>query len=169
MIVYYLRNDCEVDAERCRFALREKSPVALSTVDGTGRVAHVTGFVQSIEFDADRAVGMRWRVAIDVLTIASTSLVSPEVFESIWSQRCVDGRAGDRPVPEPSLDSPGVMPLVGEGVAAGVTEHVRVRLELETGPDRDPLDHAGKAGRCERRAALAHGRCAFALKPSQGS
>jgi hypothetical protein len=32
---------------------------------------------------------------------------------------------------EPALDRPGVVPLVGEGVAAGVAEHVRVRLELQ--------------------------------------
>ena len=32
---------------------------------------------------------------------------------------------------EPSLDRPGVVTLVGKGVAAGVAQHVRVGLELE--------------------------------------
>jgi hypothetical protein len=34
---------------------------------------------------------------------------------------------------EPALDRQGVVPLVGEGVAAGVAQHVRVRLELQAG------------------------------------
>ena len=57
---------------------------------------------------------------------------------------------------EPSLDRPGVMPLVGEGLAAGVTKHVRMRLQFETKPSAcRPLNHPRKAGSRERRAALA--------------
>jgi hypothetical protein len=37
--------------------------------------------------------------------------------------------------------------LVGERVAAGVAEHVRVRLQLKAGGTRCPLDHPGEAGR----------------------
>jgi hypothetical protein len=36
---------------------------------------------------------------------------------------------------EPALDRPGVVPLVGERVAAGVAEHVRMRLEFEISGD----------------------------------
>jgi hypothetical protein len=36
-------------------------------------------------------------------------------------------------MPEPSLDRPGVVPLVGEGIPAGVAHHVGVRLELQVG------------------------------------
>jgi hypothetical protein len=44
-------------------------------------------------------------------------------------RRCVDRGARDR---WPSrLDCPGVVPLVGENVATGVAEHVRVRLQFE--------------------------------------
>jgi hypothetical protein len=34
---------------------------------------------------------------------------------------------------QPTLDRPGVVTLVGEGMAAGVAKHVRMRLQLETG------------------------------------
>jgi hypothetical protein len=36
-----------------------------------------------------------------------------------------------------------------------MAQHVRVRLEIEAGFRAGPLDHLGKAGRSERRAALA--------------
>jgi hypothetical protein len=123
MSVCYLRNDSEIDAEQCRISLRNISPIGLSTLDSAGRVAYVTGFVQSIEFDAERAIGMRWRVEIDVLTVASLSSISPEVLESISRPCRVDGGAGNRPTPEPSLNGPGVVPpLVGEGVPTGVPQ-----------------------------------------------
>ena len=35
---------------------------------------------------------------------------------------------------EPSLDRPRVVALVGQGVAAGVPQHVGVRLELQLAP-----------------------------------
>jgi hypothetical protein len=72
MIVCYLRNDSEVDAERCRFSLRDKSPLTLFTLDARGRVACLTGIVQSIQFDRNRPVGRRWRVEMDMATVAST-------------------------------------------------------------------------------------------------
>jgi hypothetical protein len=75
MSVCYVRNDSEVDAERCRISLRDKSPIALSTMDGAGRITYMTGFVQSIELDPNRAGGSRWRIEMDVLTVASLSLV----------------------------------------------------------------------------------------------
>jgi hypothetical protein len=56
---------------------------------------------------------------------------------------------------EPALYRPGVVALVGEGVAVGVTEHVRVRLKLQAGTSGRLLDHPGEAGRGERRSPLA--------------
>jgi hypothetical protein len=47
------------------------------------------------------------------------------------------------------------VPLVGERVAAGVAQHVRVGLELQASGRRGALDHPGEAGRGERRSALA--------------
>jgi hypothetical protein len=150
MYLCYLRDDNEMDAERCQISLRDKSPMALSTLDGAGRVAYVTGFVQSIEFDPNRAIGLRWRVAMDVLTVASLSSTPPELFESVRSQSSVDSSAGDRPMSEPALNSPGVVPLVGESVTPSGTRHVRVDLELQAGAGRGALDHAGKPRRGER-------------------
>jgi hypothetical protein len=43
--------------------------------------------------------------------------ILPEILEPVRRQRRVDSRAGDRPMPEPPLDRPGVVALVGEGVA----------------------------------------------------
>jgi hypothetical protein len=65
MSVCYIHND--VDAERCRISLREKSPVTLFTLDSKGRVVWLSGVVQSI----DRALGGGWRVEIDLATVAS--------------------------------------------------------------------------------------------------
>lgn len=66
MSVCYIHSD--VDAERCRISLCEKSPVTLFTVDSQGRVVWLSGVVQSI----DRALGGRWRVEMDLATVAST-------------------------------------------------------------------------------------------------
>jgi hypothetical protein len=72
MVVCYLRDDNEIDAERCRISLREKSLITLLTLDDAGRVVCWTGVVQSIQFDRKRAVGKRWRVEMDMATVAST-------------------------------------------------------------------------------------------------
>jgi hypothetical protein len=66
---------------------------------------------------------------LGILTDAAS--IPPKVPEPVRHQRRVDGSAGNRPMAEPSLNSPGVVPLVGEGVAAGVPQHVRVGLELQ--------------------------------------
>jgi hypothetical protein len=55
--VCYLKDDNEIDAERCRISLRNKSAITLFTLDSAGRVACLTGVVQSIKFDPKRPVG----------------------------------------------------------------------------------------------------------------
>jgi hypothetical protein len=76
-------------------------------------------------------------------------------------------------VAEPVLDRAGVVPFVGEGEAAGVPQHVRVRLELQAGKaaarsiiraksavmkgePRSLTNTKGDVGasRCSRRSAL---------------
>jgi hypothetical protein len=64
MNICYLRDDNEIDAERCRISLREKSPITLLTLDGAGYVVSLTGVVQSLQFDTNRASGRRWLAAI---------------------------------------------------------------------------------------------------------
>ena len=54
---------------------------------------------------------------------------------------------------EPSLDRPGVVAPVGERIAAGVAQHVRMDLEFEARAGGGPLDHPGKAGSREWGAA----------------
>jgi hypothetical protein len=103
MCVCYLRDDNEIDAARCRTSLRDRWPIALSTFDSPGRVAYVIGLVRSVQFDPNRAVGMRWRVEIDLLTAAALSSLPP-VLESVPSQGRVDGAASDRSMPELSRD-----------------------------------------------------------------
>jgi hypothetical protein len=74
---------------------------------------------------------------------------------------------------EPSLDGTGVVTLVGEGIAAGVAEHVRVSLERKTSGLGGPFNHPGEAGRRERGASLAdegeRRRFDLPLEPPQGS
>jgi hypothetical protein len=62
MSVCYLRNDSEIDAERCRLSLREKSRITIFALDGAGRIACKTGIIESMQFDPGRAIGTRWRV-----------------------------------------------------------------------------------------------------------
>jgi hypothetical protein len=75
MIVCYLSNDSEIVAERCRISLSERSPMTLFAVDGAGCVAGFTGVVLSMRFDPGCAVGMRWRVEMDISTVASPDLI----------------------------------------------------------------------------------------------
>ncbi len=58
----------------------------------------------------------------------------------------------DVAVPKVSLQSASVVPTVGQGVAAGVPEHVRVGFEAQLGCGTRALDHAGKPSRREWRA-----------------
>jgi hypothetical protein len=45
---------------------------------------------------------------------------------------------------EPALDRPGVVALVGERIAAGVPQQLRVGLELQAGGGRVAFDHPGE-------------------------
>jgi hypothetical protein len=71
MSACYLRDDNEVDAERCRISLRGKTPITLLTFDSAGRIVCLTGVVHSIQFDPGRPAGMRWRIEMDAATVAS--------------------------------------------------------------------------------------------------
>jgi len=75
--VCYLKDDNEIDAERCRISLRNKSAITLFTLDSAGRIACLTGVVQSIKFDPKRPVGTRWRVEMDMATAATTGRRTP--------------------------------------------------------------------------------------------
>jgi hypothetical protein len=50
------------------------------------------------------------------------------------------------PVSKIRLESPRIMASIGQGEAAGMPEHVRMRLEIEPSSDSSALDHFGEAG-----------------------
>jgi hypothetical protein len=56
---------------------------------------------------------------------------------------------------EPAPYRPGVVPLVGKGVAAGAPHHVGMGLQLKAGTGSRAFDHPSEAGRCEERSLLA--------------
>ena len=59
-------------------------------------------------------------------------------------------------MPGPSLDRKRVVPLIGKCIAAGMAKDVGVSLQFKAEPFASrPLDHPGKSGCRERRAALA--------------
>ncbi len=57
-------------------------------------------------------------------------------------------------VPEVRLQCPGIVTSVGQRIAAGVPEHVRVWLEAEFRLATCSFNHPGEAGGGERRSAL---------------
>lgn len=75
---------------------------------------------------------------------ASLCSVSPEVAEARGRQLGVTHSVLDVAVPEIGLQGARVVPLVGQRVATGVPQHVRVRLEGQLGLPARPLNHSGK-------------------------
>jgi hypothetical protein len=71
----------------------------------------------------------------------------PEIFEPRRRQFGVAHRVLDIFVAEIRLQRPGVVAFVGERVAAGVPQHVRVRLEPKFGLGCCSLNHPSEPGR----------------------
>jgi hypothetical protein len=82
--------------------------------------------------------------------------VFPEPLETIRRQRRVTLSANDGTVSEIPLDRPSVVPVIGELVAAGMTQHVAMDQEREGGSHARPRDHPLIACHAQRRAALAY-------------
>jgi hypothetical protein len=78
----------------------------------------------------------------------------PEVLEAIRRQFGIAHGVLDVFVAEIGLQRPCIVAFVGEGKAAGVSQHVRVGLELEASHGACTLDHPGKAGGGERGTAF---------------
>ena len=73
--------------------------------------------------------------------------ISKKFLEPLRRQGGIARRVLDIAMPEIGLDRTRVVAIVGELVAAGMAEHVGVRLDAQIGRDGCPLDHAGEAGR----------------------
>ena len=78
----------------------------------------------------------------------------PEVLEAGRRQFGIAHRVLDVAVPEVSLQRASIDAVIGELEATGVSQHVRVHWETESGCNAKPRDHLAKARRRERRAAL---------------
>jgi hypothetical protein len=61
-------------------------------------------------------------------------------------------------VPEVGLERPRVVTPVGQRIATGMPDHVRVNLKVELGLNARAFDHTGETGGAERRAAF---RCEY--------
>jgi hypothetical protein len=70
----------------------------------------------------------------------------PKVFEPVRCQLGVPHRVLNVSVPEPSLQRPGVVAGVREGVAAAMLQHVRMYRELHLGPSPDHNRALAKTG-----------------------
>jgi hypothetical protein len=81
-------------------------------------------------------------------------LWTPEILKSLLARFCIAGRVLDGAMAEPILNCPRVVPFVGQGVAAGMPQHVHVNLEREAGAFADALDQAMDGIGREWRAAL---------------
>jgi hypothetical protein len=69
MGVFYISNDSNIDAERCRISLRKKAPITIFGLNVEGRAACFTGIVMSIQFDSGRHPGTRWRAVMGEPTL----------------------------------------------------------------------------------------------------
>ena len=79
----------------------------------------------------------------------------PEILDPVRRQGRIRRRARNRPMAEPSLNRPGIVPPIRERIAAGVTQHARVSFEPKAGLGGHLLDHPGKARGREWRTTLA--------------
>jgi hypothetical protein len=124
MSVCYIHSD--VDAERCRTSLHEKSPVTLFTVDSMGRVVWISGVVQSI----DRALGGRWRVEMELATVASTGRARKARQRSRSPRRVADQvlRWGPRPHRQRAAVGRHRSSRIGSEIAQGYKPQPKVYL-----------------------------------------
>src|SRR5450830_539789 len=99
-------------------------------------------------------------------------LLSPEVLEARGGQLSVADRVLNVSVAEIGLQGAGIVSLVRQRVAAGMAQHMWVRLKPELGLNARPLHHASEPRRAEGCRPLRsehEGRLGFllALKPPQ--
>jgi hypothetical protein len=79
--------------------------------------------------------------AIPLLAVPR-QLVPPETLKAIRRQRRVPRRVLDIAVPQVGLQRPRIDAVICELIAAGVAQHVSVRLDAEISYGRGAFDHA---------------------------
>jgi hypothetical protein len=90
----------------------------------------------------------------DRVSVASS--VPPEALKSIRRKGGVARRILNVSMAQVSLQRSGVVAVVGQLVATGVSKHMGMGFDAEIGRRRGPLDHPREAWRCQRRDALRH-------------
>ena len=73
--------------------------------------------------------------------------IAKKFLEPLRRQGGIARRILNIAMPEIGLDRARVVAVIGELVAAGMAQHVGVRLDAQIGDSGCPLDHAGEAGR----------------------
>ena len=87
--------------------------------------------------------------------LASTALaLSPEILEPVGRHFRISRGVHDALVAEVVLERPGIVPIVGELVPAGVPEHVRVYREWHSGGFTEALHQPMEADGAHRATAL---------------
>ena len=92
--------------------------------------------------------------------------IPPKILEPIGRELRITDCVLDVAVPEIGLQRPGVDAGLGEFEPAGVAQHVRMRLDLEFGRCRSPLDHCAKPRRdsgAPRSDTKTKGDCGLSL------
>ena len=85
---------------------------------------------------------------------ATVSLIPPKILKPPRRQRRIAGRVLDIAVPEVGLQRSRIDPVIGELEAAGMPQHVGMRLDPELSDDGCSFDHAIKPRRHQRCPAL---------------
>jgi hypothetical protein len=78
----------------------------------------------------------------------------PEILEPRRRKLGIAHRMLDVAMPEIRLQGASIVASIGQGISAGVTQHVRVSLEGQFGCPTGSFDHSREAGGCEWRTAL---------------
>jgi hypothetical protein len=79
--------------------------------------------------------------------------LAPEILEPIRRHLGVTGSMHDALVAEVVLQGSGIVAVIGELIAAGMTQHVRMDAEWHFGSLAEPLDEPVEADRCQHDVA----------------
>jgi hypothetical protein len=73
------------------------------------------------------------------------AVLAPEILKSVWRQLGIAHGVLDVSVTEIGLESPRIVPLVGQGEAAGVAKHIGMGLGTQGAPSHRRAPQAGRS------------------------